>query len=60
MYKLLIYSFIIFLQAALVKACASADKAILKEGAVVEKALIRDAQVLQSQSIQSEESVKLN
>ena len=51
MFKLLIYTVIIFLQAALVKACASADKVILKEGAVVEKALIRDAQVLKEAQV---------
>lgn len=48
MFKILIYTLIIFLQAALVKACASADKVILKEGAVVEKAITREAQVLKS------------
>ena len=46
MFKLLSFSLFIFLQAGLVKSCAKADKAFLKEGAAVEKNLAAESKLL--------------
>jgi hypothetical protein len=48
MFKILIYSAIVFLQAGLVKACATSDKVLLKEGAVIEKSIAKDGEALLS------------
>lgn len=46
MFKLLSYSLFIFLQAGLVKACANADKVIVKEGVAIEKGLAAESKTL--------------
>ena len=48
MFKILTYSAIVFLQAGLVKACATSDKVLLKEGAVIEKSIAKDGEALLS------------
>ena len=46
MFKLLSFSLFIFLQAGLVKSCAKADKAFLKEGAAVERTMSAESKTL--------------
>ena len=46
MFKLLSFSLFVFLQAGLVKSCAKADKAFLKEGVAVERTVSAESKTL--------------
>jgi hypothetical protein len=48
MNKILIYSSIFFLQAALVKECASVDKQLVEESTMAEKNIVRESEALKS------------
>ena len=48
MHKLLIYSSIFFLQAALIKECARVDRQLVEESAIAERNLVRESETLKS------------
>lgn len=59
MFKILSFSLFVFLQAGLVKSCAKADKAFLKEGVVVEKTLSAESKLLMAVYKITESDLKL-